>query len=216
VQRTEFESERYLDTTTGMGSVSLSRRVSLRDELSLGGTVRRTEDEQSVRQGPTLLAGYGHRFGESLRLRLSLGAGREETVASASAQPPAPRWDLSAEATLEGRIRRSTVTFRYLHGLQPTIGLGVSQVSDTFNLGLNVPVGRRLELVASGTFWTRNNPSSPDLPSLQDWDAYLGASVRMARRLRLVLGYRFRVREDSVGTVQNDRATVSFAYEGSG
>jgi hypothetical protein len=123
---------------------------------------------------------------------------------------------LYVSADLTGRIRRSTVTLTYQHNRRPRIGLGVSGIADTFGLGLVMPIGRRVELVASGGLAAWQDDSAPGAPAREEWDAYFGASSRLANQLRLVLGYRFRTRSDPLGTVRNDRATVSLAYAGPG
>jgi hypothetical protein len=213
--RTDFQSDSYLDTTYWTGAVSLAHRVAPRDELSLNGVYRETRDDLTTRRGPTLTAGYAHTFGpalatSSLRLRLDAGAGREENLANAPTGTNSSGWDFYGAALLTGQFRRSSVSLGYRHGRRPQIGLGISEVSDTVNLDLTIGAARWLDLLARGavSFY-----SDPDLPTRQDADVYLGAASRLSRRLRLILGYRFRVRDTSPGQVRNDRATVSLAYE---
>jgi len=208
-----FESDRYLDTTYWIGTVTLERRISLRHEVSLNGVFRRTEDDLSTRQGPALTAGYGHLFGTSLRLRLAAGMGEEDSRPSAPDLEPERRQEFFASVNLAGRVRRATVSLGYQHGLVPRVGQGVSEVTDSFTSELMIPIGRRLELLTTGALAIRADGFLPDAPTQMDWDAYLGAAYRLADRLRLVVGYRFRVRDDQFGTIHNDRATVSLAYE---
>lgn len=212
--RTDFEAV-YLDTTYWLGTVSLARRIASRDEVLVNGSFRRTEDDLSTRQGPTLTAGYGHVFGSSLRLGLAAGAGEEEARPSTPGQATRRTQDFYFAANLDGRVRRSTVSVGYEHARRPRVGLGVSEVADTFTLGLVIPIGRRVELLANGGLAVWQDDSSPDAANREDWDAYFGAASRLTSRLRLVLGYRLRARSDSLGTVRNDRATISLAYAGS-
>jgi hypothetical protein len=214
--RVDFESERLLDTPDCSASSSLSRRISPRDDLSLQGRFQWTVDDVSTRRTATFGLGFGHRLGRALRFDVTGGGARTETVVAEAPIEAAPRWNFDGSAAFTGRIRRSTLALSYRHSPTPTYGFGVTQVSDTFGLGATVPIGRSLEVLANGSFVLRSDPTLQGSPRRQDWDAFVGASSRLARRLRLVLGYRFRVRdavEQTGGKARNDRASVSFVYD---
>jgi len=213
--RVDFESERLLDTTDCNVASALSRRVSRRDDLSLLGRFEWAVDDVSTRQIATFGLGFGHRLGSGLRFELFLGAAQTQTVVTEAPVEAAPRWDFDGAAALTGRIRRSTLSLSYRHSPTPTYGFGVTEVSDIFGLAAIVPIGSRLELLANDSFVLRIDPVLQDGPRRRDWDAFVGASFRLVRRLRLVLGYRFRVRGlvDSLGgLVRNDRASVSLVF----
>ena len=135
----------------------------------------------------------------------------------------APAWGPYGSAGLTGHIRRATLSFRYSHGYQPAIGLGVSQMTDNLALSATVPIGRRFDLLANGALSLRKSRIVASGPSEKDWDLYTGASCTLSRRLRLVGGYRFRTRDQSgslvsevVAPVRNNRASLSLVYGESG
>lgn len=100
----------------------------------------------------------------------------------------------------------------YQHGLQPRIGLGVSEITDSFGLRARIPIGRWFELLTNGAFVQLRDISAPDTSPRRNWDAYVGASSRLKNWLRRVVGYRFRVRDELRGALPNDRATASLVF----
>jgi hypothetical protein len=207
---TNFESERFLDTTSYLGTLSLTRRVSRRDSISANAGLQTTVDDLTTRRIPAFYAGYGHLFGTSLQLGLAAGAARDDNYYAEEVTPP---WTFYGSANLSGRIRRVALTLSYSRGLQPLIGLGVTQVTDSLGLGLELPIGRRFRLLSNGVLALRATPLDTAARRLE-WDAYFGGSAALSERISLALGYRFRRREDPLGMLSNDRASVSLVYAG--
>lgn len=213
---TQFETGPYLDTMYGIATLNLSQRVSSRDNLMLSASYQVTQDDLSTRRNPAYYAGYERRFGSSMRLELSAGLARQENFSTegGTEDGPAfePRWGFYGTAGLSGRVRRSSLSARYRRGPQPQIGLGTSEVTDAFTLGLTHPLGRRIELVGNGAVALRASAVEAGAAQRLDWDLYFGAFSRLSSQLRLGVGYRFRRRDDPLGTIRNDRATVSLVW----
>jgi hypothetical protein len=213
--RVDFESERLLDTTDCTGSSSLSRRVSARSDVSLLGRFQWTKDDRSTRRISSFGLGFSRRLGKALRLDLTAGGAYADAVLADEGAGTEPRWYFDGSASLVGTIRRSTLALSYRHSPTPTYGFGVNQVSDTVWLDAAVPVGRRLELLANGSVVLRTEPALGEGTRRRDWDAFVGASARLARQLQLVLGYRYRLRDTddpTAGTSRNNRTSLSLVY----
>lgn len=209
---TQFETGPYLDTTDWIATFNLSQRVSSRDDLTLSGSYEATQDDLSTRRNPAYYAGYGHRFGSSMRLELSAGVARQENFSTEGGPAFEPRWGFYGTASLSGRVRRSSLSARYRRGPQAQIGMGTSEVTDAFTLGLRHPLGRWIELVGNGAVALRAAAVEVGAARRLDWDLYFGAFSRLSSQLRLGVGYRFRRRDDPLGTIRNDRATVSLVW----
>jgi hypothetical protein len=211
-QRVDFDSDVLIDTQLWRGAANLTRRISQREELSLFVQFIRVEDAFSARHEPSASLGFTSQLSKDVSLDLSAGAGRSETVSGVEAEPLS--WTAQVTAGLTATVRRGYLSVRYEHGLQPLPGLGVTQLTDLFSLGAVLPVGRRLELLANGSFALRSNPQGGDSRRGREADAFAGGALRLARRLRLVLGYRFRYHDDPLQgmDIRNSRGSVSLAW----
>jgi hypothetical protein len=211
-QSIDFDSESLLDTVSWNVATSLSQRISQREALSLRLEGFRIEDERSTRHDARASLAYTYRFARNFALSLNAGAGGSEAVTGIETSPQ--RWDALLGAALFARLREGYVSVGYQHGLQPVPGLGVTELTDAATLSALVPVGRRLEVIVRGSFAVRGQSGDETPRRRRDGDAFAGAALRLARRLRIVLGYRVRYRENPFeeGTLRNDRASVSLAW----
>jgi hypothetical protein len=123
-------------------------------------------------------------------------------------------WTAHVAAGVSAVMKRSFVSLRYEHGLRPTPGLGVTELTDLFSLGAVMPVGGRLEVMVDGSFALREDRREARLARTREGDVFAGAALRLARRLRLVLGYRFRYRYSALQdqTIRNNRGSVSLTW----
>jgi hypothetical protein len=211
-QRVDFDSETLIDTQLWTTAARLAHQVSRREELSLRVQFMRVEDAVSTRHEPGAFLGLTSRLSKNVSLDLSAGAGRSETVSGVEAAPLS--WTAQATAGLTASMRRGFLSLRYQHGLQPVPGLGVTELTDFASLGMVLPVGRVLELIANGSFALRGDTGNAGIRRTREADAFGGGALRLARRLRLVVGYRFRYRDDPrLGMeIRNNRGSVSLAW----
>jgi hypothetical protein len=211
-RRVDFDSDALVDTELWTASTSLSQRISERESLSLSGQLMRVEEGASTRLEPRASFGFMSRLSKGVSLDLSAGAGRSETIAGVEAEPLG--WTAHVAAGVSAVMKRSFVSLRYEHGLRPTPGLGVTELTDLFSLGAVMPVGGRLEVMVDGSFALREDRREARLARTREGDVFAGAALRLARRLRLVLGYRFRYRYSALQdqTIRNNRGSVSLTW----
>lgn len=210
-QRVWFDSDELLETQSARASLALSHRLGSRDMVSVEAAFLRTEDDLSVRRDPTLVLGYQRNLTRGLTLGINAGSSRNEVLETDDPEPVVPQWNFTGGASLQGWVRRTSLTLRYEHGLRPAPGLGVTELTDLVNFAATVPVGRSLQLLLSGAAALRGEPGAP---RSRDSDVFAGLAARLARPLRLVVGYRFRVRDgrDATEAVRNDRASASLVW----
>jgi hypothetical protein len=212
-RRVDFDSDLFLDTAQWTGGAALSHRLSRREEVALRAQVLRTEDDLGTRYNPSASLDYTYRFARDFRVTLGTGVGWNENVDSVDVEAPEGRWDVLISGGLQGRLRRAFLSVRYRRGLQPAVGLGRTDLTDSIDLNALVPVGRRLELLATGVLALRTEASGEERRT-RSADVFTGVALRLARKLRFVAGYRFRVRDSPLETeaVRNNRASLSLAW----
>jgi hypothetical protein len=212
-RRIDFDSDLFLDTVQWTGGAALSRRLTPREDLSLGAQLLRTEDDVGTQYNPSVSLDYTYRFTRDFKVLLGSGVGWNETRDTVDIEVPERRWNVIVSGGLQGRLRRAFLSILYRRGLQPAVGLGQTDLTDSIRLNALVPVGRRLELLATGVLALRTNTGGEERRS-RDADVFTGAALRLGRRLRLVAGYRFRVRDSPLEpeVVRNNRASLSLAW----
>jgi hypothetical protein len=211
-QRIDFDSGVLLDTQTWTAITGLSRRISEGEALSLRATLTRIVDDVSTRHEPKATVGLSSRLSRNVFLDLSAGAGRTQTLSGTELQPQ--QWSAQAAASLTVYVRNGQLSLSYEHGLRPTTGLGVTEITDLVGVNAVLPIGRKLELLARGSFAIRGATGNEGARRSREADAFTGAALRLARRLHLVAGYRFRYRSDPFqepGT-RNNRGSLSLAW----
>lgn len=215
-QRVLFDSVLFLDTTLWSGEAALRTSVSTRDTFGLRSRYARWSDSRSTHQNPAAGLEYARQLGARLTGDINLGAGRDEFVwvAEGVELPPAV-WQFDGSAGLTGQIRRSTIALRYSHALRPTVGLGVSEISDLVQLDCVTPVGQRLELQAAGSFGSRRDPRTASAQRETFYDLYFGTTYRIGPNTRAALGYRLRSRSARVSETiaDNNRLSLSLVWE---
>jgi hypothetical protein len=214
-----FDSPLFVDTTDVTAEVGASWRAAARDTIGLRMQYRRWWDSLTTRENPGVGFVYSHDFGGGLSVGTVLGAARDRYVRVATgATPTGGGWSFDGSARLSGRVRRSTLSLDYQHGLRPTPGVGISEVSDVLSLGATIPIHLRYELLASGAGSYRRDPRPDSSQSYKNYDVYVGAASRLGRKVRLVAGYRFRARTTSVGAsrAENNRFSLSLVWLSAG
>jgi hypothetical protein len=177
----------------------------------LHATLLQVKDDVSTRREPAATLGYRRNLTRGLTFGMEAGASRSETVESTAETPPLTQWYFAGGAHLIGRLRRSTLSASYQHGLRPAYGLGVTEMTDLVALEATIPIRRWFELVVNGVLARRQDNGET---RSRDADVFSGLSARLARRLQVVAGYRFRAR-DVPGlpeVIRNDRASISLVW----
>lgn len=211
-RRIDFDSDTLLDTQTWTAGTSLARRLSEGESLSLHAMLVRIEDSTSTRNDPSASLALSSQLSRRVSLDLSAGAGSTQTVTEFGPQPR--EWSAQAAASLTVSVRNGQLSLRYEHGLRPTTGLGITELTDLVGVRAVLPIGRKLELLARGSFAFRGKAENAGARRSREADAFAGAALRLARRLRFVAGYRFRHVDDPLlgAATRNNRASLSLAW----
>lgn len=210
-QRMTFGSTVYTDTTDWTGGLGLSRALSPRVSLVAQARFRQSDTKASQRRVPAFTANLRSRLATHLFLTLGGGVNRESVVLLNGGSYPPPRLGFTGSVSLGGNIRRATLNATYNHGIVPTPGLIFNELVDALGLGATVPMGRSYELVADGAMALRRLDTTQRQQRYRYADTFVGLARTIGFYTKVVLGYRYRFRDDT-GRARNDRASLSFVW----
>lgn len=189
-----FDSPSLTSGSVLLGGASLTRRISTRDSLTLSYEAQQSRTQGNTTALHTIDGGWSRVLKGSLTAQVSAGANYYLYLASTGVVGD---WSYYAAASLEKRLRRSSLAARYSHTISPAFGLGEDRVADSVGAVVNLALSRKLNLLADASYGRSRDPVFNDL--LYDTQS-AGAALefRPTRRLTTRAGYSYRSRKDEV------------------
>jgi hypothetical protein len=212
-QRMTFDSTLYLPTTDWTGSLSVSRTLSQQDTLTARGSYVVSLTTVSRRQLPSLMLDLVHNLASGLSLTAGAGAGHDDVTPLEPGFAATQSWQFTGTAGASGRIRRTTLSAVYTHGLQATPAQAYNDVVDQLTLSVTMPLGRWWQVLAGGAGSYRRQPQTLGDFHYRTADVFAGVSRTLGREASLALEYRYRNRSQApAGSIRNDRASASLIW----
>ncbi len=195
--RVDFpDSGAFRDSTSLRLSAGASRRLGQHDSLSLDLSAERADGAQTG--VPDRSTAFWTQYGSvqwahvlSLHTAFLLEAGTSYTNL-AMESGLGRSWSFFGGASLNHRVRSTTLTAYYRREVLPTFGLGGLRLANRVGLNANAPVGASFSIGVGGNY-VRDSQSSQSLIDPQSMiDASLTLSNRLASQLTLSLESRYR------------------------